>query len=127
MATIKNDVARADFEVRTGDDYRIRVTYYEQVQDEEPLPVDLRHIKLNGKARTAYNVDADAFPLPITISDQDKEKGVFYIVLSKNLTTQFRPDQRPKKFMFDVESVDADGWTTTFLEGSIVFIQDVTN
>lgn len=127
MAIIKNDVAHADFELRTGDDYRVRVTYREQEGDNDPAPVDLTNVQINGKARTAYNVDADSFPLPITKADQTKEKGVFYILLSKSLTTQFRPENRPRKFLFDLESVDADGWTTTFLEGTLVFIQDVTN
>ncbi len=126
MATIRNEIARADFELRTGDDYRVRVTYSEQDEDGNVTLVDLRNVDITGKARTAYNVDADAFPLPITIADQNKEKGVFYISLTKTLTTQFRPENRPRKFQFDIQSVDADNFTTTFLEGSIVFLQDNT-
>lgn len=121
-----------DFYMDTGDDGRFRIFYDEKLTNTETGEVisitqpDLTNITITGTARTAYNTDADSFSLPIQKGDQTKERGAFYIVLSHNLTAQFRADNRPRKFQYDLQSVDANGWTQTFCKGTINFDQDNT-
>lgn len=120
-----------DFYMDTGDDLRGRIFYDEvlnntETGDRTATQTDLTNITITGTARTAYNVDADSFDLPISKGDQVKERGAFYIVLSHNLTAQFRADNRPRKFQYDLQSVDANGWTQTFCKGTINFDQDNT-
>lgn len=129
--TLQLDPANANLVFRTGDDYRIRVTYTEVLtnditgEETETRP-DLTNVNITSKARTAYAVDADSFTLPVIIADQTKERGVFYIIMRKDTTAQFRPENRPRKFQYDIQSVDADGWTSTFCEGTLTFTQDNT-
>jgi len=120
-----------DVYMDTGDDGRVRIWYDEvstniETGDETITQPDLTNITITGKARTAYNVDADSFSLPVSKGDQKKERGAFYITLSHSLTAQFRADNRPRKFQFDLQTVDANGWTNTFCKGSINFDQDNT-
>ncbi|HEH9442159.1 TPA: hypothetical protein SIA39_004237 [Aeromonas sobria] len=115
----------------TGDDCRLRIKYKELNTDNNTGVVteyypNLTNISITGTARTAYNVDADKFTLPITKGDQTKEPGYFYLTLSNALTAEFRADNRPRKFQFDLQSVDANGWTQTFCKGTINFNQDNT-
>ncbi|MDM5121012.1 hypothetical protein [Aeromonas hydrophila] len=121
-----------DFFMDTGDDGRFRIFFDEVLKDTETGEVisvtqpNLTNISITGTARTAYNVDADSFDLPISKGDQTKEQGAFYITLSHRHTSQFREDNRPRKFQYDLQSVDANGWTTTFCKGTINFDQDNT-
>ncbi|WP_323885516.1 hypothetical protein [Aeromonas caviae] len=132
MIDAKKTARGYDFYMDTGDDLRGRFWYEEKLTDSETgevisiTPVDLTNIAITGTARTAFNTDADSFNLPLTKADQVKERGAFYIVLSHNLTAQFRADNRPRKFQFDLQSVDANKWTQTFCKGTINFDQDNT-
>ncbi|MBS4707292.1 hypothetical protein J4G57_05215 [Aeromonas caviae] len=120
-----------DVYMDTGDDGRLRVWYKEKHLNTDTLEEiivypDLTNIEFSGKARTAYNMDADAFPLSLVKGDQAKERGAFYINFSHTLTAQFRAENRPRKFQFDLQTIDASGWTNTFCKGTINFDQDNT-
>ncbi|CAJ1844952.1 hypothetical protein [Aeromonas hydrophila] len=121
-----------DIFMHTGDDGRFRIFFDDILKDTETGEIisitqpDLTNITITGTARTAYNTDADSFSLPISKGDQTKEQGAFYLTLSHKLTAQFRADNRPRKFQYDLQSVDANGWTQTFCSGSINFNQDNT-
>lgn len=131
MINVVKTSAGYDVYMDTGDDGRLRVAYKEvltntETQEETVIYPDITNVTISGKARTAYNMDADSFELPISKGDQKKEPGRFYIVLSHTLTAQFRADNRPRKFLFDLQSIDANGWTNTFCKGTINFDQDIT-
>lgn len=131
MIEVRKTQQGFDVYMDTGDDGRLRIWYKElcvdtETQEESITYVDLTNITITGTARTAYNLDADSFNLPISKGDQKKERGAFYLTLSHNLTAQFRADNRPRKFQFDLQTVDANGWTNTFRKGTINFDQDNT-
>lgn len=124
MATLKYEPAVLDLEIRSGDDFIVKAIYTQAGTDQKQYPVDLTNVELKAKARVQYNIDADYFDIPL--KKDDKEMGAFIMTFSSKFTSAFRVDNKPKKFIYDVQSTDANGFVCTFMVGTISFTQDVT-
>ncbi len=117
---------KEDFDVICGDTYHYASVYCEQDEDGELYAVDLSKCRIRGMARIQHNVKEDKFDIPIYIEDQTKFTGVFGWHWPSSFTEQYRSDNRPHKFIYDIQVEDAEGNVYTFQYGTITFLPDVT-
>ncbi|MGY3860254.1 hypothetical protein ACW5WN_01415 [Aeromonas lacus] len=125
MASLQYEKAIVDYTITTGDTFYAKgiVT---QREGEELYAVDLTNCQVTGKARLAFNVDGDSFALPLVVhEDQVNNTGVVMLYFSPIQSAQYRPDSRPKKFIYDMQVIDAEGNVYTFQKGTITFENDI--
>ncbi|WP_421293004.1 hypothetical protein [Aeromonas veronii] len=118
--------AIVDYRITTGDTFYAKGIVAQKGAGDEFYAVDLSNCQVTAKARLAYNIDADSFALPVSVHpDQANNTGVVMLYFSPIQTAQYRPDSRPKKFIYDMEVIDAEGNVYTFQKGTIEFENDI--
>lgn len=126
MPILQYTKAIVDYTITTADTFHAVGIFAQKAQDEQFYGVDLTNCLLTGKARLAYNNDTEAFALPVQVHpDQVNHTGWFALHFNPIQTAQYRPDTRPKKFIYDLQVQDAEGNVYTFQKGTITFEQDV--
>ncbi|WP_157737201.1 hypothetical protein [Aeromonas dhakensis] len=119
-----------------GDDKPYTLRYLQSGPDGKAYPVDLSKLTIKGAAKAQYSYDPNtpSFPLSITVLNQTRYPGAFQIDFTGDNTAQFRRDNSPKSFVYDLEwtinvpakdGVPARKMKTTFMQGIITFRPDV--
>ena len=90
------------------------------------IPIDQTGKTFRGKARKLVTDTSEAFSFSFTIRDQITNTGEVEMELSATASSAVSVTEFNTKFLYDVEVEDSGGDVTRILQGSIVFVAEIT-
>lgn len=90
------------------------------------IPIDQTGNTFRAKARKNITDVSSAFDFVFTIRDQTTNRGEVEMELPAAASTAVSVTEFNTKFLYDVEVEDSGGDVTRLLQGSIVFVAEIT-